>query len=145
MLPEDQQKLVGCLLAAIPLCYLMTYMRNPRWLLAYSCGVSAILQVIVFREWIILLWIQQHLVYLICRFGPRAKVGSIVIAETFLVLSAIQVARMYISYGLENVDITAIFMMQVFQYVSFSFNYQDGSSAKPGKDPYIIEEFPTYF
>jgi hypothetical protein len=51
-----------------------------------------------------------------------------------VVLVLIQVARMYLSYGVENVDITAIFMMQVFQYISFSFNYQDGLLADKEKN-----------
>lgn len=34
------------------------------------------------------------------------------------------------SYGQENVDITAIFMMQVFQYIGFAFNFQDGLEEK---------------
>ncbi len=123
MFPDDQLRLLGCLLAAIPLSYVMTYIRSAKLLIAYSCMASAIMQVIVFERWILLLWLQQHIVYLICRFGPRSKAGAIVIIETFAMLIGIQLARMYISYGVEKVDITAIFMMQVFQYVSFSFNY----------------------
>ena len=50
--------------------------------------------------------------------------------------------RMYISYGVENVDITAIFMMQVFQYISFSYNYQDGGSAE--RNEFTILKLPPY-
>ena len=34
---------------------------------------------------------------------------------------------MYVAYGKNDVDITAILMMQVFQYIGFAYNYQDGA------------------
>ena len=51
-----------------------------------------------------------------------------VLVETFAALTMIQMYRMYVSYGIESIDITAIFMMQVFLYVGFAFNYQDGEN-----------------
>ncbi len=33
---------------------------------------------------------------------------------------------MIIAYGKNDVDITAVLMMQVFLYVGFAYNYQDG-------------------
>jgi hypothetical protein len=33
---------------------------------------------------------------------------------------------MYVAYGKNDVDITAVMMMQVFLYVGFAYNYQDG-------------------
>lgn len=80
--------------------------------------------------------------YVLCKYGPRRKIGGIVMGETFGVLVLVQLARMYLSYGVENVDITAIFMMQVFQYVSFSFNYQDGLGRE--HTAFTIKELPPY-
>lgn len=39
-------------------------------------------------------------------------------------------------------DITAIFMMQVFQYISFSYNYQDGHKGTSVNE-YTIVELPS--
>lgn len=33
---------------------------------------------------------------------------------------------MILSYGEENYDIVAVLMMQVFLYIGFAFNFQDG-------------------
>lgn len=101
------------------------------------------LQLVVFEEWIVLLWMQQNVVYLMCRYGPRGRIGKFVLFETFAVLILIQLARMYLSYGIENVDITAIFMMQVFQYISFSYNYQDGLADKDQTE-FTIKVLPSY-
>lgn len=49
MLPEDQLRLIGCLLFAVPVSYLMTYIRKPAFLLLLTCSISVIMQVIVFR------------------------------------------------------------------------------------------------
>ncbi len=46
--------------------------------------------------------------------------------QTFFYLIAIQLRRMYVAYGKNDVDITAVMMMQVFLYVGFAYNYQDG-------------------
>lgn len=46
--------------------------------------------------------------------------------QTFVYLIAIQLRRMYVAYGKNDVDITAVMMMQVFLYVGFTYNYQDG-------------------
>lgn len=72
------------------------------------------------------LWSQQIIVYLLLKFGPRKQIGFIVIAETMLNLAIIQIRRMYISYGVNGVDITGILMMQTFLYVGLAYNYQNG-------------------
>ena len=75
---------------------------------------------------LLFLWFQQIIVYCICRWGPRQKLGNLVLIETFVYLIAIQLRRMYVAYGKNDVDITAVMMMQVFLYVGFAYNYQDG-------------------
>ncbi len=130
MLPQDQLKLIGCLLMSVPLSFTMSYIQKPAFLLMFTCTISIIMQMIVFRQQIILLWIQQNIVYFLCKFGPRKIIGKVIMIQSFAILTVIQIFRMYMSYGQENVDITAIFMMQVFQYIGFSFNYQDGLEEK---------------
>lgn len=79
MLPYDQQKLIGCLITAIPLCYSMTFIKSPKLLLLFTIVSSVLLQMIVFEWWILALWLQQNVVYLICKLGPRGKLGKIVL------------------------------------------------------------------
>jgi hypothetical protein len=43
-----------------------------------------------------------------------------------LALALVQIRRIYISYGVNGVDITGIFMMQLFNWVGMAYNYQNG-------------------
>ena len=45
---------------------------------------------------------------------------------------------MYISYGLNDLDITAVMMMQVFLYVGFAYNYQDGGDESKSHSRRIV-------
>jgi hypothetical protein len=47
----------------------------------------------------------------------------------------VQIRRIYISYGVNGVDITGIFMMQLFNWVGMAYNYQNGI-----KDPSRLTE-----
>jgi lysophospholipid acyltransferase len=49
---------------------------------------------------------------------------------------------MYVAYGKNDVDITAVLMMQVFLYVGFAYNYQDGLNEK-NHSPRKIEKLPA--
>lgn len=79
MLPYDQLKLIGCLMTAIPLSYMMSCLRKPALILALTCTVSIIMQILIFESWIVLLWAQQNVVFFLCKYGPRAKIGKIVL------------------------------------------------------------------
>lgn len=52
--------------------------------------------------------------------------GKWVFFTTFAFLAFIQIRRMFISYGVNGVDITGILMMQTFLYVGLAFNYENG-------------------
>lgn len=143
MLPPDQQILIGCLLSAIPICYLTTYLKKPNQIILLSIAVSMTMQALVFGVWSLLLWTQQVAIYFMCKWLPSHNIGKTVLIETFSVLTLVQLWRMYTNYGEENVDITAIFMMQVFQYVSFAYNYQDGQSSTH-ITKYSIAELPSF-
>lgn len=84
------------------------------------------------------------MVYLLCRYGNRNKIGKIVLGETFVYLIIIQIRRMYVAYGENNVDITAVMMMQVFLYVGFAYNYQDGADNN-NKNIRKIVNFPPLY
>ena len=42
-----------------------------------------------------------------------------------MALAFVQIRRIYISYGVNGVDITGIFMMQLFNWVGMAYNYQN--------------------
>lgn len=44
-----------------------------------------------------------------------------------MALIAVQLRRFYIAYGTNDVDITGIFMMQLFNYIGFGYNYANGA------------------
>ena len=73
------------------------------------------------------LWVQQQIVYALILFAPRKHVGHYILIESFLVLSAVQLRRIYINYGVNGVDITGLFMMQLFVWVGMGYNYQNGA------------------
>lgn len=92
--------MVGCLIVAIPICYIMTYIKKSLHILLYIVIFSIILQVVVYGKYIVVIWIQQHIVYGICKYGRRKDVGKVVFLETFFGLTAVQITRMYFSYGI---------------------------------------------
>ena len=49
---------------------------------------------------------------------------------------------MYVAYGKNDVDITAVLMMQVFLYVGFAYNYQDGLNEN-NNSPRKITQLPS--
>jgi hypothetical protein len=126
MLPEDQQRLVLSLTMSVILSFFIGKIKNPKIFVLASFLLTFIFQIYVFRWECLFLWVQQQIVYLLCKFGPRKNIGKIVLFETFAYLLAIQIRRMIIAYGANDVDITAVLMMQVFLYVGFAFNYEDG-------------------
>ena len=125
-LDEEQALLITLMLLSMPLSYLLSVLRNKYLILAVSIISSVIFQSLMFGGEKYILWAQQHVVYLILKFAPRNQVGMIVMAETFINLAIIQIRRMYISYGVNGVDITGILMMQTFLYVGLAYNYQNG-------------------
>lgn len=141
MLPHDQLRLVTCLVLTVPLSFIMGKLTSPMHFIAMSVISTLIFQFYVFREEVFFLYCQQFIVYCLCRWAPRHKLGKIVLFETFAYLIIIQLRRMYIAYGKNDVDITAVLMMQVFLYVGFAYNYQDGLDEK-NHSHRKITEFP---
>lgn len=130
MLPEDQIRLITCLVLSVFISYFLSKIKTPNTFILTSFICTVVFQIYVFREEVILLWVQQAIVYLLCKYANRAKIGRIVLFETFAYLIMVQVRRMYIAYGKNDVDFTAVLMMQVFLYVGFAYNYEDGIKPK---------------
>lgn len=126
ILPQDQADLILVMIITIPLSYIFSFIYNKYLLLALTMTLTMGFQSLLFPEEKWLLWGQQQVVYLLVIFSPRKYVGHIVIVECFLVLSLIQLRRLYLSYGVNRFDITGIFMMQLFNYIGMAYNYQNG-------------------
>jgi lysophospholipid acyltransferase len=126
MLPEDQIRLITCLVLSFFISYALGMVKCPKKFILGSFLATLLFQSYVFRWEVIILWMQQQIVYLICRYANREKIGKIILFETFGYLLIVQLRRMWIAYARNDVDITAVLMMQAFLYISFAYNYQDG-------------------
>lgn len=111
---------------SIPLSYTLSVLKNKYLILAVSIICSAVFQCLMFGNEVFFLWGQQQFVYVLLKFAPRKNIGKWVISTTFVFLAFIQIRRMYISYGVNGVDITGILMMQTFLYVGLAYNYENG-------------------
>jgi hypothetical protein len=129
-LEEDQANLIICMLSSIPLCYLLSILRPKYLSLALSISITLAFQSFLFPTEKHYLWVQHQIVYALICFVPRRMVGHVILVESFLALSTIQIRRMYLTYGVNGVDITGIFMMQTFVWVGLGYNYQNGGQAK---------------
>ena len=128
-LDEEQAKLITMMLVSIALSSLLCFIHNKYLILGLSISLSLLFQSIMFPTEKYILWAQQPIVYVLMYIVPRKNVGFIVLLESFIYLTLIQIRRMYIAYGVNGVDITGTLMMQVFLYVGLAYNYQNG-----GKD-----------
>ena len=104
----------------------MYMLKNKYAILAISISFSILFQCIMFPDEKYILWVQQAIVYLLLKFGPRRNIGMITLLVTMVYLCAVQLRRMQISYAVNGVDITGILMMQTFLYVGLAYNYQNG-------------------
>lgn len=135
ILPADQADLVLVMIISIPLSYLLSFIYNKYILLTLSMALTISFQSLLFPSEKWFLWGQQQIVYLIVILAPRKYVGHIIIVESFLVLTLVQLRRLYMTYGDNHVDITGIFMMQLFNYVGLGYNYQNGGRPEEALTP----------
>lgn len=126
LLGPEQAMLITLMLASIPISLLLSQLKNKYAILAISILFSALFQNFMFPTEKYFLWVQQQIVYLLLKFGPRKSIGKIILIESFIFLSIIQIRRMYVAYAINGVDITGILMMQTFLYVGLAYNYQNG-------------------
>lgn len=127
VLPNDQADLILIQLITVPLSYILFRIRNKYVFLTLTIFLTIAIQSHLFptQKW--LLWGQQQLVYVLILLCPRKIVGHIVLAESFIAVTSLQFVRLYEAYGENKFDITAIFMMQLFNYIGLGYNYQNGA------------------
>jgi hypothetical protein len=73
MLPEDQQRLVLSLTLSVILSFFIGKIKNAKMFVLASFLLTVAFQIYVFRWECIFLWVQQQIVYFLCKFGPRKK------------------------------------------------------------------------
>ena len=115
------------MLISIPIAYLLKFIRQKFLFLALSLTITLAFQTFLFTTECYFLWIQQQIVYALVLFAPRKYVGHAILIESFSALAFVQIRRIYIAYGQNGVDITGIFMMQLFVWVGMGYNYQNGA------------------
>jgi hypothetical protein len=126
-LPADQADLILVMLVSIPLSYLLFLINNKYLMLSLSMVLTIGFQSLLFPSEKWFLWGQQQIVYLLIIFSPRKYVGHVVLAESFLTLTLVQMRRMFLTYGVNGFDVTGIYMMQLFNYIGLGYNYQNGA------------------
>ncbi len=129
-LPADQAQLVLVMIVSIPLSYILSLIYNKYLLLALTMTITISFQSLLFPDEKWILWGQQQIVFLLILYCPRSYIGHIVTFESFLLLSCVQLRRMYNAYGINSFDITGILMMQLFNYIGLAYNYQNGGKPK---------------
>lgn len=78
MINEDQLRLVSSLLLLGPLSFFLRFIKPTNIRYLYSLSLSCLLQIFVFRENMIGLYVQSAIVFLIIKFFRGKKVGVIV-------------------------------------------------------------------
>ena len=118
------------MLLSIPLSFLLSIIKQKYLFLALSMSITFAFQSLLFPLEKYFLWAQQQIIFLLMIFAPRKWIGHIILIESFLALAAVQIRRMYLFYAVNGVDITGIFMMQLFVWVGMAYNYQNGLKDK---------------
>lgn len=125
-IPADQLALVGGLLLSVLLSLIMKDIKNTTLRIWMNIVFGSMLQWTLYKEQIIYNWVQTVIVYLICVYAPRKKLGRYVIIESGVYLLGIQFKR-YLSSVTTSVDITAILMISTTKFITFAYCYQDGA------------------
>ena len=125
-LPPDQLALIGGLLLSILLSFIMKDLKSPNAKIWMNIIFGTMMQWALYKGDIIYNWIETIIIYLICVYAPRKKLGKYVMIQSGLFLLGIQFKR-YLSAVTTNVEITAILMISTTKFIRFAYCYQDGA------------------
>lgn len=136
------------MLISIPISYILKHLTQFYLQIAIHSLLTIIFQSILFPQEKYFLWGQQQIVYLLLIYAPRKYVGHAVLFESFSILLLLHLDRYWSAYGQNAVDITGIFMMQLFNWVGLAYNYQIGiledKELTARQLLYRIKERPSY-
>lgn len=126
MINEDQMRLVSSLLLLAPLSFFIRFIKPSNYRYLYSLSLSCLLQIFVFQEKMIGLYIQSTIVFVIIKFFKNKKVGVVVTIESMLFLSSYHIRELIYNYGGWSMDASALLMILVCKYSLLAYAIQDG-------------------
>lgn len=69
MISEDQIRLISSLLLLIPLSFFLRFIKPAHYRYLYSLVLSILLQAYVYREYLVGLYVQSLIVFVMIRYG----------------------------------------------------------------------------
>lgn len=127
MLSDDQLRILGSMVACIPLSYAIPKIPSTLGREVYSFVLGTIVQFFIYGKDIWLVFALHTLVYLMTISNP-SKCGKNVTIVSLALLSVYHIYRMIIDYGGWTMDISTIMMSNVNKYSLFAFSVQDGQT-----------------
>jgi lysophospholipid acyltransferase len=147
-LPDDQTKLVSCLLFSYPVGCIFKRISSP--FLRHTIGIilGIFYQYLIFRDQIIHPIILTITNYALLKFLGR-KAAMPTFAFTLVYLLAIHLRTMIVDYGGWRMDISATLMMYTCKWTAFAWCYKDGGKddkdLSPDQKENKITELPSFF
>jgi hypothetical protein len=126
MVDEDSLRLCFGLLALVPLSYSLKFLSSPRLRYLYSTICGLLLQLFVYRSYMLPIYLQHLIVFALIRLLPR-RCGAIVTFEAMFFLSATHAYEYVTNYGGWRMNAVGLLMILVCKYSLLAYNLQDGA------------------
>lgn len=127
MITDDQARILGSMVACIPLSYLIPKIPSAFGRELYSFVLGTIVQYFIYGQEIVMVFALHALVYAMVKLNPK-RCGKHVTIVTLSLLSIYHIYRMIVDYGGWTLDVSTIMMSNVNKYSLFAFAYQDGQT-----------------
>ena len=134
MIDPDSLRLCFGLLFLVPLSFLFRYISSTRTRFFYSTLTGIILQLFVYRSYLLPIYIQHIIVFGMLKLRPRGS-GALVTFQSMVFLSGYHIYEYFTNYGGWRMNGAALLMILVCKYSLLAYNLQDG-----GKDPKGLTE-----
>lgn len=131
MINEDHMRLLLGLLSLIPLSYFLRFIKNTIFKESYSTVIGMILQLYVFKSYMIPIYLQHLIVFGIIKWRGR-KCGALVTFEAMLFLSCYHIYEFMTNYGGWTMNASALLMILVCKYSLLAYNLEDGGKDETG-------------
>lgn len=126
MVEADILRMLGGLLALVPLSYPIRFIPQREVRKAYSLVLGLVVQLFVFQSYMYPIYFQHLIVFLLIRYrGPRC--GAIVTFESMLFLSGYNIYEFLYNYGGWTMNASALLMILVCKYSLLAYALEDGS------------------
>ena len=126
MISDDQLRLISSLLLLVPLSFFLRFIKPTNYRYLYSLVLSCLLQLFVFRENMIGLYVQSGIVFLLIKLLKSKMIGVVITIESMLFLSAYHIKELIYNYGGWTMDASALLMILVCKYSLLGYAIQDG-------------------